>query len=136
MTINEMVNAIDAYCEYQDMHRTSCDGCKIGGLCESVGGDFRENEAECRKAYEIITARSEAKTHDEVNHPAHYVKGKYECIDVMVEALGAQEVKSFCLCNAFKYIYRCKTKNMMPITDIRKAAWYLNKYLELEDRKL
>lgn len=59
MTINEMVNAIDAYCEYQDMHRTSCDGCKVGGLCESVGGDFRENEAECRKAYEIITGTVE-----------------------------------------------------------------------------
>lgn len=59
MTIKEMAEAINAYCEYQDMHCTSCDACKIGGLCESIDGDFEHNEPECKKAYEIITGTVE-----------------------------------------------------------------------------
>ncbi len=68
---------------------------------------------------------------DNVNHPAHYETGKFECIDVMVETQGEAAVQNFCLCNAFKYIYRCNTKHASPIEDIKKAIWYLNKYLEL-----
>lgn len=68
-------------------------------------------------------------TEDVVNHPNHYCTGKFECIDVMVEALGVEAVKGFCKCNAFKYIYRSNRKNGEE--DIRKAKWYLNKYLEL-----
>jgi len=48
---------------------------------------------------------------DYVNHPPHYATGKYESIDVMVETQGAEAVKNFCICNAFKYIYRHKNKN-------------------------
>ena len=40
-----------------------------------------------------------------------------------------EAVKDFCLCNAFKYIWRTKNKN--GIEDIDKAIWYLNKYKEL-----
>jgi len=66
---------------------------------------------------------------DIVNHPSHYESGKFECIEVMEEALGIDNVKGFCLCNAFKYIYRHRRKN--GDEDIKKAQWYLNKYLEL-----
>lgn len=69
---------------------------------------------------------------DTVNHPSHYETGRFECFDVMVEALGVEETKGFCLCNAFKYIYRCKIKHETPVEDIKKAIWYLNKYIELE----
>jgi hypothetical protein len=69
---------------------------------------------------------------DTVNHPSHYETGKFECFDVMVEAIGLEEVKGFCLCNAFKYIYRCKSKHETPIEDVKKAVWYLNKFIELE----
>lgn len=69
---------------------------------------------------------------DNVNHPQHYETGKFECIDVMVEAIGAEAVKSFCLCNAFKYLYRCNKKHETPVEDVKKAVWYLNKFLELE----
>lgn len=69
---------------------------------------------------------------DNVNHPAHYETGKYECIDVMIEVMGADYVKGFCLGNAFKYLYRCKRKNETPTEDINKAIWYLKKFLELE----
>ncbi len=67
---------------------------------------------------------------DPVNHPSHYETGKFESIDVMVETQGIEDVKAFCICNAFKYIYRHKKKN--GVEDIKKAIWYLNKYVELE----
>lgn len=73
-------------------------------------------------------------TSDMVNHPPHYESGKYECIDVMEEVYGTEIVKSFCLCNAFKYLYRCMHKHDSPTEDTKKSAWYLEKYFELGDR--
>ncbi len=66
---------------------------------------------------------------DPVNHPAHYCTGKYECIEVMLETQGVEAVMDFCLCNAFKYLFRHKRKN--GIQDIEKSIWYLSKYVEL-----
>lgn len=68
---------------------------------------------------------------DPVNHPAHYETGKFECIEVMEEVFGTEAVKDFCICNAFKYLYRHKRKN--GIEDLKKAVWYLNKVIGLED---
>ena len=67
---------------------------------------------------------------DIVNHPSHYESGKFECIEVMIETQGAEAVKDFCICNAFKYLYRHRRKN--GVEDIAKAKWYLDKYLEIE----
>ena len=75
-------------------------------------------------AYNAITG-------DNVNHPFHYETGKFECFDVMREALGDNVVKDFCIANSFKYIYRHKRKN--GVEDIKKAKWYIDKYLELEE---
>lgn len=66
---------------------------------------------------------------DVVNHPAHYENDKYQCIEVMEDIYGTEAVMNFCICNAFKYIWRFQKKN--GIEDIRKAQWYINKYLEL-----
>lgn len=49
----------------------------------------------------------------------------------MEEALGREAVKDFCLCNAFKYLYRCCRKN--GLEDLKKARWYLNKRIEMEE---
>lgn len=68
---------------------------------------------------------------EKVNHPYHYNSGSIECIDAMESAFGKEAVKSFCTCNAFKYLYRYSHKN--GIEDIDKAIWYLNKYKELCD---
>ena len=70
---------------------------------------------------------------DNVNHPAHYETGKFECIDVMVETQGVEATQNFCVCNALKYVYRHKRKNGME--DLQKAIWYLNKAVELEGEK-
>ena len=70
---------------------------------------------------------------DIVNHPGHYETGKFECIEVMQEALGTDAVKDFCICNAFKYLYRHKRKN--GLEDIKKAKWYIDKYIELNNKE-
>ena len=67
-------------------------------------------------------------TNDNVNHPSHYETGNFECIDVMVETQGKEAVMDFCICNVFKYIYRHNNKN--GIDDVKKAKWYLDKYIE------
>lgn len=70
---------------------------------------------------------------DYVNHPPHYETGGVECIDAMVITQGTEAVENFCVCNAFKYLWRHQKKNQ--IEDIKKAIWYLNKYVELEEEK-
>ena len=67
--------------------------------------------------------------HDAVNHPSHYNQGGIECIDAMVSAFGKKSTASFCLINAFKYVWRAADKNGME--DIDKAIWYMNKFKEL-----
>ena len=72
-------------------------------------------------------------TMEEINHPARYKAGKFECIDIMIDVFGANAVKNFCILNAFKYIWRSEKKN--GIEDIKKAVWYLNKYIEISCNK-
>jgi hypothetical protein len=75
-------------------------------------------------------AESSTTAPDNVNHPSHYETNGIECIDAMEAAQGADAVQDFCICNAFKYIWRHKHKN--GAEDIKKAVWYLTKWLELE----
>lgn len=77
----------------------------------------------------LTGVKIEVSVPDNVNHPKHYETGKFECIDVMIETQGVEAVKSFCICNAFKYLYRHKNKN--GVEDVQKAIWYLNKFVEL-----
>ncbi len=65
-----------------------------------------------------------------VNHPKHY-DGKYECIEVMRDVFGEDAVKSFCILNAFKYIWRHNKKN--GTEDLKKAKWYLE-FILTEDK--
>lgn len=60
---------------------------------------------------------------DNINSPAHYKTGGFQCIDIMLETQGIDSVKHFCKCNAFKYLYRSDIKN--GLEDIKKAEWYL-----------
>lgn len=61
---------------------------------------------------------------DNVNHPAHYEQScSLECIQVMEVMFGAEAVAYFCMCNAFKYMWRFKNKN--GLEDLKKAKWYM-----------
>ena len=63
---------------------------------------------------------------DPVNHPSHYEKQcSLECIDVMEAVFEYDAVFDFCVCNAFKYLWRHKFKNGEE--DLLKAAWYVDK---------
>lgn len=72
---------------------------------------------------------------DNVNHPSHYENScSLECIEVMKAMFGLEATVHFCLCNAFKYLWRYKNKN--GVEDLDKSRWYLNyirdNYVELE----
>lgn len=105
----------------------SCFECKNHDCCTGV----LPNDV----VHNCVVFRPKHEAPDNVNHPAHYETGKFECIDVMGEALGIENQKGFCLCNAFKYLYRCTKKHSSPVKDVKKAVWYLNKFLELEGEK-
>jgi hypothetical protein len=66
--------------------------------------------------------------YDSVNNPYHYASGKYECIEVMRDTFGDEMLKSFCLLNAFKYLYRHHKKN--GVEDLKKARFYLDYVIE------
>ena len=76
---------------------------------------------------EYVEKYLEAVKPDPVNRPAHYTSGGIECIDAMQAAFGAEVVKDFCLCNAFKYLWRHRQKN--GVEDLKKARWYLNRLI-------
>ena len=83
--------------------------------------------------FALYSCDSENKN-DNVNHPAHYTSGGIECIDGMVAAFGREYVMHYCLCNAFKYIWRCEHKGKRA-EDIQKAVWYLNKWQSLAEKE-
>ena len=67
---------------------------------------------------------------DNVNHPAHYeASTSIECIEAMELIFDWYDVQTFCLCNAFKYIWRHKHKN--GLEDLDKAQWYINHAVQL-----
>ncbi len=68
-------------------------------------------------------------SHDKINHPPHYCHGTIECI----EYLEDQEFPGH-LWNAVQYIARCRWKGS-EIDDVRKAIWYLNRYIQLLEKK-
>jgi hypothetical protein len=61
---------------------------------------------------------------DPVNHPQHYTKhpSGIECIQIT-------EHMNFCIGNAIKYLWRADLKDN-AITDLEKAAWYINREIE------
>lgn len=69
-----------------------------------------------------------------VDHPSHYNKGGIECIDAMEAAFGDECVMDFCLCNSFKYLYRCMHKNR-ALEDLKKAQWYLTRLIDTIEKK-
>lgn len=55
---------------------------------------------------------SKEKKIDMVSHPPHYEGStSLECIQCMEVSMGKSAVSNFCLCNAFKYLWRYKHKN-------------------------
>lgn len=109
--------------------KIACEGVLEGVKNTSVSEDIEK----LRDTFEAAKADILARHQDMVNHPGHYESGKFECIDVMLETQGPDAVAGFCICNAFKYLYRHNRKN--GIEDVKKAQWYINKYLEIVEER-
>lgn len=122
------------------MADTMCEKCKYKDV-----STFRHPCMECKYSFMLGTvqfengksffepANAEYAERGEIDHPAHYAI-KFECIDALLETMGRDDVRAFCLCNAFKYLWRCKKKHETPEEDVEKAVWYLQKYLELDGK--
>jgi hypothetical protein len=66
-----------------------------------------------------------------IDHPAHYGQGPYEVIEI-IEHLEL----GFHLGNTLKYIVRAGKKSpATELEDLRKAAWYLLRYIEFKAGK-
>lgn len=119
MTVEQKRNAIEQHCYGQE-----CTGCQLYGKEHC----FTEaTETEINENYTILFGDCST---DSVVHPSHYNQGGIECLEAMEAAYGKEATATFCLTNAFKYIWRTEHKN--GIQDIDKAIWYLNKYKELK----
>ena len=77
-----------------------------------------------------IRKKIEPKTEtDNINHPSHYADGKIEVIDFIED-----KKLPFHLGNVIKYISRAGKKSPdTELEDLKKAQWYLNRYVELKE---
>lgn len=66
---------------------------------------------------------------DMVNRPAHYNKGRVECIDAIeVATSDLSGIEAVCTANAIKYLWRWKEKG--GIEDLEKSKWYIDRLIK------
>ena len=122
MTIDEKRELLENYCNCH----YDCVYCPLKDELDIDCNNFFECPDDViEKALNLVYGGEK----EEINHPDRYAGSKYECIDVMQDVFGADAVKHFCILNAFKYIWRSEKKN--GVEDIKKAVWYLNRYIRL-----
>ena len=84
---------------------------------------------------ELLKRCKEVEKDKSVN-PDHYKSSLgVECSELMRDRLGDDCYFGFCLCNAFKYLFRCRRKNPTLSDDVRKAHWYLSSAVRLIDKE-
>lgn len=125
----------------------TCETCGLYGSkyfnCEKCK-DYSEYEIKncdsCKK-FNTYFDCSQCKDFDEweqkfslVDHPKHYVQGKYEVIDIILEAVkDLPPQQAVCVANIIKYILRYHYKN--GLQDVKKAQWYMNKLINIMEVK-
>ncbi|MFZ9655099.1 MAG: DUF3310 domain-containing protein [Limnohabitans sp.] len=67
---------------------------------------------------------------DQVNHPPHYTKGRFEAIDVIEDAVDSapDAVLGSLQWQALKYLLRLWNKGN-ALQDAQKAEWYLKRLI-------
>jgi hypothetical protein len=68
---------------------------------------------------------------DAINHPSHYIDGNIECIEAIEAALTNEEFRGYCKGNSIKYIWRERHKG--ETESLKKAQWYLNRLIQLDE---
>lgn len=96
-------------------------------LYEQTGEKIIDYNPEMFKDVNLDTSNLVAA--DMVNHPPHYNQGKYEVIDI-IESITGEKFIGYLIDNVIKYISRYEYKG--GATDLEKAAWYLNKAIEVQ----
>jgi hypothetical protein len=88
---------------------------------------FAESELVAADLVDVLDEISEAlwvkvmePVEDEVNHPSHY-----KWLPNGLEVIDITEHLSNNLGNVVKYVLRSSHKHDEPLTDLRKAAWYI-----------
>lgn len=121
----DMIDFLRNFCDGQH-----CESCPIhSGNCDF----FSLTNAELEKRVEIANGQSPTQISDPVDHPKHYeLPGGIEVVDVEIATQGIDSVKDHCVCAAIEYLLRHKRKN--GVEDVRKAHWWLTKYIELEGK--
>ena len=128
MTRDEMVLAIDKFCDNQE----DCSCCLLEKF--SDGCNFnRWSDDKLAIAYDHVYKNMDENVPDMVNHPQHYTRGGIECIDALKAAtVGKRGIEAVCVANVIKYLWRYEEKN--GIEDVRKAKFYIERLLkELEE---
>jgi hypothetical protein len=71
---------------------------------------------------------------EEVTKPKHYNKGSIEAMDAIFTAVqGLPPDEAYTIGNVIKYVWRYDMKGGK--TDLLKASYYLNKTLELYEKR-
>jgi len=128
----ELVEKFESMCPGSDGN--GCETCPFKNcpVCNKAERELTDEDYE--ETIEFMERiKSEAENlfsgFDAVERPQHYASTSIECIDAMRETQGDEAVKAYCVCNAFKYLWRHNRKN--GDEDIKKASWYLNKAVEI-----
>lgn len=91
--------------------------------CETVKPNGRIHE----RAVASVERAQLVKTGDAVNHPSHYNAGKIEVIEFIED-----QKLNYHIGNVVKYLARAGKKDAAKtIEDLKKAHWYLGRYIEL-----
>ena len=69
---------------------------------------------------------------DPVN-PSYYKDGDIECIDAIESSMTPEGFAAYCKGNILKYIWRYEKKD--KLIGLKKAQWYLNMLIEVEEKK-
>lgn len=127
-TISEKIEKLYNYCSNMDCSDCPIDkenplhSCGCGKSYYIKDRDIGVSDEEVNTNYKIVFGEEQK---EEVNHPSRYSgECSLECIEVMRVTFGNEAVYHFCLCNAFKYLWRYKNKNGEE--DIKKSRWYLD----------
>ncbi|MEU6765882.1 DUF3310 domain-containing protein [Streptomyces sp. NPDC046853] len=80
---------------------------------------FAEHELILQASVEVWLKALEK---DDINHPAHYT-----WLPNGLEVIDITEHMNFSLGNVVKYVLRAGHKTDDPVTDLRKAAWYIER---------
>ena len=102
-----------------------------GVTVQYQGKPTRMSFEEAARLQEINDRSAPYLKNDPIN-PSHYKRGGIECIDVIRAAtVGLTGEEAYCTGAALKYLFRWKQKGGHE--DLRKARWYLNRMLGMND---